>query len=582
MKTIRFFKTMSMALVCVLMSGLVSCGDDDEPEAPSLSIGLPGGAAAPTTYEVPADGGSQKFAITSNGSWQITLQGGSTDWITVSPLQGNDNGEITITVARNTDTNNRSATLSFAVNGTNGVKTYPVSQLGFGANIAVSPNTPEEVVEGGADVTFTVTTNADAWEYAIANEPAWITQKEKTATTLILTVAENSERLNRTANITFKLTNYQTVTQVVVLTQSQNTTAPSYITLGGPDNATQYDMARAGKISFGWTGTNIDGGYVLMLNNSNNFENPALSFEIDGDGSTKDVSTTDIDKKLAELGVANSTEATLYWTVKPKVDVRLEENTAVKNVKVTRVRAGIANTMVDVIFKDDGSAQDVSGKGFPVQLFANETYPIAISFNSGYNRNVVKFNPLAVAGGTGSYYRIDYWNDDDFKAKLSAGHTFECLVQSDHAYDGTFTSETKFFSTHEGGGTGFLITHATEASRKNVITFLPNIPATDGGNSNWLWTPSDIMPDGTSWYHLVGVWNKEEGKTYLYVNGEKKGEAAAVGFYRPPTAAGQWLAIGGDAGTNIQGTWKGSIGIARIFDKALTADEAVALWNLVK
>ena len=83
---------------------------------------------------------------------------------------------------------------------------------------------------------------------------------------------------------------------------------------------------------------------------------------------------------------------------------------------------------------------------------------------------------------------------------------------------------------------------------------------------------------------MVGVWNKELGKAYIYIDGELKAEIDAPGFYRPPvTLETCWVAIGGDAGNNIiQNPFKGSVAIARIYDKPLNATEAQTLWNYVK
>ena len=55
------------------------------------------------------------------------------------------------------------------------------------------------------------------------------------------------------------------------------------------------------------------------------------------------------------------------------------------------------------------------------------------------------------------------------------------------------------------------------------------------GKSNWIWTKSGINPDPGRYYHVVGVWNKDEAKTYIYVDGELKGTMDAPGDYVPPT-----------------------------------------------
>jgi hypothetical protein len=65
------------------------------------------------------------------------------------------------------------------------------------------------------------------------------------------------------------------------------------------------------------------------------------------------------------------------------------------------------------------------------------------------------------------------------------------------------------------------------------------------------------------------------------VNGEKKSEMAAAGFYRPMGSSPRSLGIGGDPGDNyaLEGGLQGKIVIARIYDSPLTASEAQALYE---
>lgn len=242
--------------------------------------------------------------------------------------------------------------------------------------------------------------------------------------------------------------------------------------------------------------------------------------------------------------------------------------------------------MLDVVFNLDGTATDLSPMNHTVNKVSHN-YPFSVASNTTFNRNVVTFNPIengkSPGENNGSYYRIDYPINGAFQQKLADGHTFETLVKFDVDYAVEQKYETKFFSTQEEGGTGFLIANWNQTSGENGITFLPNIATTDGGGSRWIWANSKIKPNGSSWYHLVGVWDKEAGKAYLYVNGEKQAEVDAAGFYRTNTLAEPWVCIGGDAGKDqVQGLFTGSLAVARIYDKALTEAEAKALWDQLK
>jgi hypothetical protein len=249
------------------------------------------------------------------------------------------------------------------------------------------------------------------------------------------------------------------------------------------------------------------------------------------------------------------------------------------------VKQSGAADMLDVLFNIDGTAHDVSQMANTV-IWRNFDNPLSVAYDATYGRNIVTFNPVsnaftASAAEQGSYYVVDYASNADFQNKLANGHSFECLVKFDYDYASTSASyETKFFSSHGAGGTGFLVSAAGGAD-PNGLTFLPNIPGTDGGGSNWIWANSAIKPDGTSYYHLVGVWNQEEGKAYLYVNGTLGKEIAAAGFYRPISVNPKALVIGGDPADNyrLEGAFQGKIVIARVYDSPLTASDAAALYN---
>lgn len=81
---------------------LAAC--EKEKEAPVLTI-------EPVSLEFTAEGGSQTLTVKSNQHWTITTDGA--DWYTVSPMEGNGDGEVTVTIGRYTEAATRSAQLTF-------------------------------------------------------------------------------------------------------------------------------------------------------------------------------------------------------------------------------------------------------------------------------------------------------------------------------------------------------------------------------------------------------------------------------------------------------------------------------------
>ena len=84
-------------------------------------------------------------------------------------------------------------------------------------------------------------------------------------------------------------------------------------------------------------------------------------------------------------------------------------------------------------------------------------------------------------------------------------------------------------------------------------------------------------------YHVVGVWNAEEHKSYIYVNGELKNTINAPGLFRLASSNCNWFGIGADPGgaTSAHNAWNGDVAIARVYSKPLTQEDVAYLWNKV-
>ena len=231
--------------------------------------------------------------------------------------------------------------------------------------------------------------------------------------------------------------------------------------------------------------------------------------------------------------------------------------------------------LLDVIFNEDGTAQDISPMQMAVQSIGKSHY---VTYSGTYRRNIATFsNPWASTAS--GYYKVDFENNVKFRNALADGHTMECLVMA--SYSGTIAnSEAKPFSAMEGGGTGFLVSTISGA-RQNELTFLPNV--SENGSSTWRWATSGIVPQPGTYYHLVGVWNKSLKKAQIYVNGELKNTVNAPGELRFANAGNNWFALGGDpsGGSSCSNGWSGSIVLARVYDSVLSQKQVSALWRQV-
>ena len=256
-------------------------------------------------------------------------------------------------------------------------------------------------------------------------------------------------------------------------------------------------------------------------------------------------------------------------------------NTAKKNVytvplsrldSITFADARYVADLLDVKFNADGTARDASPMGNTVRNM-NTNY-LNTYYNDTYGCYAARFNSTWGYNPTG-YYRVDYANNEKFKAALADGHSMEMVFAAD--YDDAIPSiDGKIFTSHEAGGTGFSV-----PNRNKQINFVPNVSTT--GTSTYIWVNSGVTPRARTFYHAIGVWDKEAGKAYVYVNGKLCKTLAAKGEMVFPTEGSEWFALGCDANADDGGQYMpGDLVIARIYDRPLTQSDVTVLWNRVK
>lgn len=228
--------------------------------------------------------------------------------------------------------------------------------------------------------------------------------------------------------------------------------------------------------------------------------------------------------------------------------------------------------LLDIVFKADGTAEDVSALRY--NIITIDGLAMTTVYSNRFERYIARFNHSPGSSVSAGYYKRDYTTDQNFKNALSDGHTLEAMFMLD-IESPLPNNEIKMFTSHQSGGTGIMIGNN---SRNNSIIFLPHV----GGN--YMWANSNITPERGKYYHVVGVWNKEEGKAHVYVDGELKGSVNTSGNFQFPSAGSTWFGVGADpAGASSAHTgWKGDVVIARIYDKPLAGTDVEKLWNQVK
>lgn len=622
----------AMTILCV------SCDKDDTQSDPYITITTPTGEN-PNSITIEATAYSQDFTISSNASWRIEKQPSTADWLTVSPLEGNGDATIKVSAPANEQTSRLQAMLTF-YSGNTKLHSLTIVQNPAASYLNVEPIKPDSIPAEGGDITLNVSTNAGSWDAEITGEnSAWLTEKERTETTITFTAAKSTSTSESVAKVVFSLTSDPNITQEIDIVQkAQNEpflaidpAEPQNIPMGGGDivlnintNITDWDAAITGENS-AWltekerTETSItftaaanpetieqvatvtftskeypeiEENVTIKQNAKEEIymdltpEEEPYTIAIEG-GDIKLVIGTNATAWDAEITGDNSawltekerTETTITFTA----DVNATPDQLSANVKftapsddpdfekvITITQNGLIADLLDIQFLEDGTATDVSPMNKNVETLEGPYFSTA--YLESYKKYVGRFAPTELATSlSDSYLKIDYAGDEAYKSALADGHTMEMLIMLNS--DLKIGSEIKMFSSMQGGGTGFLLKKET-----NEFTFLPYV----GGG--WKWCTSGIVPEKGVYYHVVGVWNKDAGKAYIYINGELKGEIEASGDLSfPNTDACHWFCVGGDPGsaTNAECCWIGDIGIARIYDKALTDAQVAALYDRI-
>lgn len=198
-------KDFIMSLIAIVMAAamsvsLSSCflfgGDDDEPD-PELKV-------SPSTEQtIKGEGGTANsitFTVTSNLNWQVSSSQG---WLTVSPVEGSDNGSIIATASSNGTGETRIATLTFSSkDGKAEPVTVNVSQKP--GEITVTPSSASMLSDKGSTTSLTVTSTG-TWN--LSGCPDWIHASATSgsgSTTIVLTaLSENWSDESREAALNF-------------------------------------------------------------------------------------------------------------------------------------------------------------------------------------------------------------------------------------------------------------------------------------------------------------------------------------------------------------------------------------------
>ena len=223
-----------------------------------------------------------------------------------------------------------------------------------------------------------------------------------------------------------------------------------------------------------------------------------------------------------------------------------------------------AADLLDVEFKPDGSVFNATFTNLVGVQHGSPT----VTYKSDYKRYEALFSGNSFASTPAHFYNFYFGLNNDFMRRLEDGHTLEVLMMLPETPTSSSCSDA--FASYQDGGSGISV------ENKEICLYFHI-----GGNYRKL--SSGVTPVGGMYYHVVAVWNKEEGKLYIYVDGDEKATMNQSGNFTEPSSNSRYYVVGGDAdGSGATEAWPGTITFARIYDAPLTADQVSTLYSNLK
>lgn len=130
-----------MACAAMLAGVVAACsgssgenGKDNPDPSPSMSV-------SPTKLSIPASGEAQVMEVNAEGiSWIVTP---SSSWIKVTPSEGKGSAEIKVSADENTDTAERTGSITFSGTGVSNIKVNVTQEAGKPKDVDMTVNTAE-------------------------------------------------------------------------------------------------------------------------------------------------------------------------------------------------------------------------------------------------------------------------------------------------------------------------------------------------------------------------------------------------------------------------------------------------------
>lgn len=237
----------------------------------------------------------------------------------------------------------------------------------------------------------------------------------------------------------------------------------------------------------------------------------------------------------------------------------------------------VSDEVLDVQFQKDGSAKDISPFANVIKK-VDGTGALSTYYNDDYGCYVGKLEGINFNVKGASHYEVDYTDNDDLWNALADGYTVELLAEGTADATG---AEAKWFSSTQGGGP-----FSVFVEKSKVLGYIANTKV-DGGKNTYRWANSETTYEKDTYYHLVAVYDKDQQKINLYLDGELASSVDAPGALTKPSNGFWKIILFGDPGTEkgakcAEASFPGEIAIARIYNSPMTDNDVRALYINIK
>lgn len=227
-------------------------------------------------------------------------------------------------------------------------------------------------------------------------------------------------------------------------------------------------------------------------------------------------------------------------------------------------------TILDVQFNEDGTATDEGIYNMDVNLVGDiNPYSYVYKHPKFKENNIVRFSHMTHNdAATFSYYQVNYADNEEFKATIADGFSFEVVsLNTAWAYDK--------WSVPAGADTFHFLRKGEFHQNSWCFTYNQN------GNH---WCPSGPKINTTleknKYVHTVYIYDADNQWIQVYHNGVLLGMAENVAEFNP----GSRLTIGGHAidDGRLYMHWNGEVALVRMYDQPLEPSEVADKFNDLK